>query len=123
MQLYVFDEGLCNVLFSLPTFITIQEHSAYASFFEELYKYYVTPSATSKIMQQSMVLKLIYMLCTENEVRLKNTAEKNSTIINEAIDFIEKNLSSDLKLENVAKEVSLLTESPTTFPNIEFANS
>lgn len=108
----VFDKNLSDILLAMPNFIEIKDSTAYAEIFEELQKYYVSQTATNEIMMQSLLLKLIYILCTENETNLKT--KKYVFFINKAIDFINENLSVDLSLENVAKYVNM---SPIYFHN------
>lgn len=108
----VFDENLCNELLAVPTFVEIKNPTVYAEIFEELQRYSIVPTATNEIMRESLILKLIYILCKENKTDLMTN--KYGIYINKAIDFINKNLSDDLRLENVAKQVNM---SPVYFHN------
>lgn len=108
----VFDENLYDVLLSVPTFVEIKNPTIYEEIFKELQRYSVHPTATNEIMKESLLLKLIYILCSENKTNL--TTKKYGFYINKAVDFINANLSDDLRLENVAKKVNV---SPVYFHN------
>lgn len=112
VHISVFDQNLCNALSTLPSFIEIKERKKYEKIFNELQEFFVAPTPNDEIMKQSLILKLIYTLCTENELRA--IEKKYSHTVNEAIEYIENNLSADLKLENVAKQVLV---SPIHFHN------
>lgn len=108
----VFDEELYNMLCATPTYVEIKDPAVYAEIFEELQGYSVMTSATGEIMRQSLILKLIYTLCEESKLNL--TAKKYISTVNAAIDFINKNPTADLRLEAVARCVSM---SPVHFHN------
>lgn len=108
----VFDENLHTALSVIPSFVEITNRKQYEEIFEELQRYSVMPAASDKIMLQSLILKLIYVLCTENKSNLNS--KNYGVFINKALDYIKKNLASDLRLENVARHVNM---SPIYFHN------
>lgn len=108
----VFNKNLYDALSSIPDFVAVKNHGVYEEIFQELQRYSVEKSTYYEIMKESLILKLIYMLCTETEGN--RVTPKYDESVNTATDFIEKNLSADLKLENVAKQVAM---SPIHFHN------
>lgn len=112
VHISVFDEKLNKVLSAIPTFIEIKDRAVYKDLFDEIQNYSVPTNTANEIMQRSLILKLIYALYQENESNLN--AKKYGFSINKAIDYIDKNLCSDLKLENIAKQVAM---SPIYFHN------
>lgn len=114
VHLSVSDENLYKILFSMPNFIKIKDRSKYISLFEEMSGFFSAQESESEIMVQSLILKLVYMLYTERSEYLNVGENIKSPAIKKAIDYIDKNIFSDLKLESVAKQVSL---SPIHFHN------
>ncbi len=112
VHISVFDEKLQQVLSAIPTFIEVKDRSLYKDLFDEIQNYSVTSGPADEIMQRSLILKLIYALYQENESNLN--AKKYGFSINKAIDYIDQHLCSDLKLENIARQVAM---SPIYFHN------
>lgn len=108
--------GLYDTLNSLSDYLHVKDRAPYEEIFKKMCKYYESGIYEDTLMLQSLILKLTYMLHKEN-AKQKSTAKtkaNNHLVINKAIEYIKENLTSDLKLETVAKTVSL---SPIHFHN------
>lgn len=114
VHMQVLDEYLTDKITSFPTFIKIDNIDTYKEIFEELQKYGYALDNQNEIMVQSLLLKLVYKLCSEPFHISKTQNRYRDATISTAIKFIEENINDDLSLENVAKYVSL---SPIYFHN------
>ena len=113
---FILNEGyLYDTLMSLPNFLAIQDIDSYKKIFENLCKYFDTRTARDEIMQQSLVLELVYMLAKEDRFQIQNEKLKNSHFqIDKAIKYIKENLTEDLSLQSVSDYMVL---SPIHFHN------
>ena len=101
----IIDGELSDALNELPNFIKTDNYQKYHKIFENLCKYYDTKLETDEIMLQSLILELIYMLIRDSEKLSLLCGERRGSdgkVINDAIKYIKKNLTSELSLNTVA---------------------
>lgn len=114
----IIKEGLlAERLSELPNYIRIENSSEYLSDFEKMGILYDSGRAEDEILLQSMLLKLIYnLICREkNPSRAsRESGSRKGEIIEQAVKFVEENLTSDLSLETVAAHFGF---SPIHFHN------
>lgn len=114
VHLSVTDEYLSGVLSSVPNFLHIKNRESYDEIFDELHKYFSAHDEAGKIMVQSLILKLIFLLHKESGMASEDADAHKSSTVKKAIDYIRNNLSADLSLENISKSVAM---SPIHFHN------
>lgn len=110
------NDELRNFLFSIPDAFIIENKEKYKKIFVDACKYFNRNSDESKIMLESLILKLIYLLKrdTANVPILDSPLSKQTEIIKKAVKYIKENLNKDLSLETLSRQFSL---SPTHFHN------
>lgn len=110
------NEGyLYDMLMSFPDFFSLENTERYKEIFMDLCKYYETRTKQDEIIQQSLVLELIYMLSKDIHIQTQNGKLKNNRFdIDKALKYIKENLTEDLSLQTVANHVML---SPIHFHN------
>lgn len=114
----VVEEGiLYDMLCEIPTFLEPAKIDTYRKIFKKLYKYYENSTQIDNVILQSLVLELIYKLY--NDARLQGNTKVfktgNYEIINNAINYINKNLQNPLTLEELSKHAGF---SPIYFHNL-----
>lgn len=103
------NEGqLLETLSSLPNFIVLSNTSEIQDIFISLREHYHTGITVDNIMLQSLVMRLIYFLA---KYALLHKAENNSKrshrdAIETTHEYINKNLTAPLTLNNVSKRVN-----------------
>lgn len=106
---------LYDTVMSFPNFFKVRNPDHYKDIFVKLCKYYDTRTKRDEIIQQSLILELIYTLGKERNIQIQNGKYKNNNLVIEtALTYIKKNLTEDLSLEKVSAYVSL---SPIHFHN------
>ena len=110
------NEGyLYDMLMSFPDFFSIEDIGKYQEIFKNLCKYYETRTKQDEIIQQSLVLELIYMLSKDVHIQTQNSKFKSNRFdIDKALKYIKENLTENLSLQTVADHVML---SPIHFHN------
>ena len=115
VHMIIRDEQLYQKLMTTSSFLTTTKSSEYKEIFERMIRYYNTPSDNDEIILQSLVLRLIYLICKETDRRIASERPaNNSLIIEKSIGYIKEHLTDDLSLEKVARAMSL---SPIHFHN------
>ncbi len=113
------NEKLYNNLLTLPDTFTVENTELYKNIFLEAEKYFNINSYESKIMLESLLLKLIYNLkCDSNEIPahfFEASSSRQTEIIKKTVKYIKDNLTEDLSLESLANKFSI---SPIHFHNI-----
>ncbi len=113
----ILKEGtLYDILMNTPNYILTNRFSVYQKIFRELCAYSNTFSETDTVMLHSLILQLIYTM-NRDAKRLpfgKKREKRSEEMVEKALLYIGKNLSSDLSLKTVAEQVSF---SPTYFHN------
>ncbi len=110
------DEYFSKCFMNYPTYIELSEAKKYQIIFDKICKLYISCDKTDILILNSLILELLYMLLKN----IKNdhasvTQIAKSKIASEALAYIDKNISSDLCLKNVASYVHL---SPNYFHNV-----
>ncbi|MBE6596345.1 MAG: helix-turn-helix transcriptional regulator [Ruminococcaceae bacterium] len=108
----VLNEGqLFDTLMSLPNFIEVKDTEVLVGIFTELCSYYDTGMAQNEIIIQSLLLRLIYILSMKSSTSVIKHTEKsnNRETIERILEYIEKNLTSELTLERLAREARFST--------------
>lgn len=100
---------LYDTLISLPDYIEIKEKDKYNEIYKKLIKYYKTSFENDEIILQSLVLELIYHLSRDakKHTARANFKSVNSTVIEDAVNYIKNNLTEDLTLETLSKKFNL----------------
>ena len=115
LHMTVSDSGLNGELLKLPHFLKVRDSKIYNDIFEGMYRCYDLRTERDEILLQSLVLRLIHTLLKEmNFFALSQSGKEGSRHIHRALKFIKENITEDLTLERVAREVSL---SPVYFHN------
>lgn len=107
IHMIVEDKLLLDMLNKTPNFFETIEIEPYKKLFKKLYKYSNNSSQIDSVIQQSLVLELIYKLY--NDTKLQSNAKilksENYEIIKNVIDYISKNLNHNLSLGEVSEYV------------------
>lgn len=113
------NEKLYNTLLTLPDAFTVENVELYKNIFLEAEKHFNKNSYDSKIMLESLLLKLVYYLKRDsNEIPahfFEGATSRHTEIIKNAVKYIKDNLTEDLSLEALASKFSI---SPIHFHNI-----
>ena len=107
---------LYDELMDAECFIKTDRYEQYIKIFEKLNRYFETAVETDEIILYSYVLELIHMLIKDSDrlQRHEKAKPNNYEVIERAIKYIKKNLTSDLSLETVSKYSQM---SPIHFHN------
>ncbi len=100
----IVQEGqLFDLLTSLPNYIEMQDTSRVRELFSAMYEHY---RADEELMLQSLVLKLIHILCQHAPRNTSRHSPKNNhhQLIEQVLDYIHHNLSGDLRLETLCQQ-------------------
>ena len=102
------DGPLFDILSSLPNYIDLSDTCEIKEIFTSLREHYDTGIPENDILLQSLILKLIYLLDRYTvSYRSKHSPKRNNhEIIDKTIEYINANLSSDLKLEVLCERVN-----------------
>ena len=116
---FMLKEGaLCDLLASCPhyTELSEQRHAEYKRIFEKLCTHSDTGLLRDRMMQQSLLLELLYLMGDIGEESTVREARKsnNERAIRYALDYIHTHLTADLSLSALAEVVSF---SPIHFHN------
>ena len=99
----VVTEGLLyDVLTELPSFIEMQSTSHIKDIFERLCNCHVSEKEERKLLQQGLLLELVYAVYRPTR---PNYAKNSNAAVKAAIAYIKNNITAELSLETVAKEV------------------
>ncbi|MBE6550015.1 MAG: helix-turn-helix transcriptional regulator [Ruminococcaceae bacterium] len=105
---------LYDCLMELPSYIKIDNKKVYVDIFKELCKYYDTALDNDRLLMQSKILELIYLLCQNSSKQAFRENISNKEMIEKVIKYIKENISSDLSLNTLAEYASF---SPIHFHN------
>lgn len=105
------DGELFDTLMSLPNFIEFSNTDKVRRIFEKMCVYYERGTSESRIMLQSLLLELVYILDknASSSKKSHNAKNNNHKIIEQTIDYIKNNLTADLSLEKLAENASFST--------------
>ena len=106
---------LYDTLMEFPSFFSLDHTEPYLRIFKKLCKYYETRTKQDEIMQQSLILELIHLLCIEKKSFVSGSIPKRNRFdINNALKYIKENLTEDLSLQAVS---TYMNYSPIHFHN------
>ncbi len=116
IHLIVKHGSLYDLLMGMPSFLKTEKSKKYKDLFLKIIKYEQSPLKSDKIILNSLILELIYMLNSdaEKQTYLKNEKHNSNYIINNVIKYIKDNLSEDLSLTALSSYANL---SPIHFHN------
>jgi len=100
---------LYDTLIEIPDFLLTEKNGTYKAIFERIVKYYNTLDTRDEIILQSLILELIYTISkdAENVKRWKNGKKPKDETIEKALTYIKNNLTEDLNLKTIAKNMSV----------------
>lgn len=110
------DGDLRDLLMETPIFLKTNRYESYLRLFQTMYEHHNTLFEADEIYVQSTVLKLIYSLIWECHAPSvgPNSSVAGYAAIQNAIEYIEHNLASDLSLHTLADDAGF---SPIHFHN------
>lgn len=112
IHMIVTEGELYDRLTELPPYIKVKDRAPFEEIFRLLCEHYDTAADRDRLLVQSLVLKLVYLLCEYSE-RTRFTAHaSNKEIIERTVAYIGENLSADLSLGTLAEQASF---SPSHF--------
>ena len=99
---------LFDTLSCVPDYFETANAANYQRIFQELIKHYHTLAQQEEIIIQSLLLELIYTICNDAGTKPNQSKTAGSGfLIESALDYIKAHLTEDLRLETVAKAMSL----------------
>ncbi len=115
LHMIIHDGPLWDILTATPDFFETGRDAVYREIFAELVRHYSALSDSEELMLQSLVLKLIYTIGRDASAKFGGGSRSaHSPTVEHAVSFIREHLSEELRLETVAKAVSM---SPVHFHN------
>lgn len=102
IHLSVYEGLLYDTLMSLPNFIEPANADRIRKIFERICECHVSERAENELLQQSLLLELVYAISFPSS--FGKTKSRNKAV-EKALRYIESNLTSELSLEKVATEV------------------
>lgn len=108
IHMLVSDSVLSDMLLKLPDYISIEKAEYYKEIFTDLNNYYSSAVKEDEIILQSLILKLIYSLNRDANLRFNkdHTKNNNHIMIEKSLNYIKENLNEDLSLERMAEMMS-----------------
>ena len=104
------DEGFVfDTLNDIPNHFLTSRPEKYGKIFEDMCKSFESGVESDRLMLHSLLLKLIYMIDSDSTGFRsgKNKNGEKDILMENAIKFIDENFVNELKLEDIAKQVSL----------------
>ncbi len=116
LHILLHGDTLYETLMNTPDFLIPGQTDVYQEIFTKLLKHYRT-EPHNEIILQSLVLELIYNISQDaaKSVGQKAAGHRNEGSMEQALRYIQTHLTEDLRLETVAKAVSV---SPIHFHNV-----
>ena len=113
IHMIVSDEQLCNMLMSLPDFIEISFTERIRNVFEKLCEIYDVDTYENNLLIYSLIFELAFLL-NKYSYNSKSMGQltNNRKIIDQTIEYINDNITTDLSLEKIAAEMNF---TPTYF--------
>lgn len=99
---------LSDTLMNMPEFIDLAKSSDKCKkIFKDIIKFYNSGLSTDEIKLHSLILDLIHLL-TKNSTRqiLEHQLSSNYNVIEESVEYIKRNLESDLSLATLSKRAN-----------------
>ena len=109
-------EGLLyDILLHAPDCFETKQAEHYKALFLEIIKLYNTLNERDEILLQSKILALVHLISEDSAASERNAFRNNNHfVIEQALRYIKENLTENLKLEEIAKQIHL---SPIYFHN------
>ena len=106
VHIIVNEGAVFEILSSLPDYIESENTDDIKEIFESLCKHHNTGLPDDDILVQSLILRLVYTLSSfDHSRRIKHSPKSNRhRIIEQTVEYIDNNLSSDLSLEALAEK-------------------
>lgn len=116
VHLMVEDGLVFDVLSRVPSHFFTSRPERYKKVFEDMYKYFESGVENDLMMLHSLMLRLVYMIERDTEKIRNNSSKENrrDLLMEQAMEFIDENFTSQICLDDIAKYVSL---SPIHFHN------
>ena len=104
VHIIVNEGALFDILSSLPNYIVTEKSVEIREIFKMLCEHYNTGLPEDDILVQSLILRLAYLLKSYAPIsRIKHSPKSNRhKIIEQIVEYMDKNLTSDLSLEALA---------------------
>ena len=116
VHMIVHDGPVYEALTNLPSFLETEKHSTYERILKRIIKHFDVLSDTEDFILGSLILELVYTLSKDAKKNLSGyKASNTNSMIERAIEYINENLTQDLSLQSVSKELSV---SPIYFHNV-----
>ena len=108
VHMIVSEGRLFDILSSLPNYIDLQNNREVLEMFVSLCEHNDLTNPENEIMLHSLLMKLIYTLdkCAPQYKSKHSPKRNNHDIIEETIEYISKNLASDLSLEKLCERAN-----------------
>ncbi len=100
------DEELSKIINSLPDIFTPTDYEKYEQLFIRLIEINSSFNETKKLLLQSKLLELIYLISNETK-NLNFSLKSNKNSIPEALKFIDENFTQNISLEDIASYVHM----------------
>lgn len=107
----IVNEGeLCDILTTLPNYVDLSSTAEIREIFISLCEHYNTRIENDDILLQSLILKLVYIL-NKNSIHIVKSIPKsnNRQTIERTLEYINRNLSSELTLESLSSAAGFST--------------
>lgn len=116
IHIIVKEGELFDMLSQIPSYVKVDNRDVFEKLYKDICRYYDTGLYSDRVMLQSLILKLIYLLYNKANVLESQRQSKanNSETIKSVISYIKENLTADLSLERMAQYSSF---SPIHFHN------
>ena len=112
---FLLPEGeLADLLHQCPVYFVPEKRDEIRAIFRDMTACYESRLARDRVMLQSLLLRLIYLISTDRSLKSGNGSGGGDQAIRAAIEYIHAHLNGDLRLSTVAAEVSF---SPVYFHN------
>ena len=105
VHMMVGEGQIFDMLSSLPNYIDIENTKDIQEIFKSLCKYFDIGNPEDDILLQSLILRLVYTLhqCAPTSKIRHSPKNNNHKVIERAVEYINTNLASDLRLENLSE--------------------
>ena len=99
---------LCDILMRTPNHFETDKYETYKALLERLIRHYASLSSDEDIILQSVILELIYTISKDTTKRTSaHKSAGNPMLIQETLSYIKNNLTEDLSLEKMARQMAL----------------
>ena len=114
VHMIVADEEIRSRLMQLPNYIKPENIEEYENIFVKMSRAYATGLDIDRMLVQSLIFKLIHMLCKHSVKDTFVSQSSNKEMIEKVISYIRENLNTNLSLQTLSEYASF---SPIHFHN------